>query len=311
MTTGRRKLHFGRGRRRSSRRWPWLLVTVVILVGGSAVALVRRPAPPAVYVPNHAFRSDQRPNVPAALWAIGDGADGGAPARRLARRAARDRPARLLYLGDVYERGTAQDFRRNFASVYGSLAKRTAPTPGNHDWPNHDVGYDRYWGSVTGAATPPWYAFRVGGWEVLSLNSEASHDAGSEQIGWLRERLSGAAGTCRLAFWHRPLVSAGRHGDQGDVAPLRDVLPGHAVLVLNGHDHDLQRLRPMRGIVAAVVGAGGHSSYGVDSGDSRVAFANDSADGGLRIGLRPGRADLEFIASDGRSLDRSSVTCTP
>lgn len=243
------------------------------------------------------------------VWAIGDGADGGAAARALARRIAADRPSRLLYLGDVYERGTASEFQSNFASVYGALARRTAPTPGNHDWPNHDVGYDPYWRSVTGSQTPPWYSFRVGGWEVLSLNSEAPHGPGSAQVKWLRQTLSRSGGTCRLAFWHRPLRSAGRHGDHDDVAPLSDALVGRATLVLTGHDHDSQRLRPTNGMVAAVVGAGGHGRYGVNVGDSRLAFSNDGTDGGLRLRLRPVNAVLEFVAVDGRILDRSSVSC--
>jgi len=143
------------------------------------------------------------------------------------------------------------------------------------------------------------------------LNSEAPHGADSAQLRWLRARLRSDTGTCRLAFWHRPLHSAGLHGDQHDVAPLEDALVGHAALVLNGHDHDLQRLRPARGIVSLVVGAGGHGRYGVNSGDPRLAFANDSVYGALRMRLQPRRATLEFVAADGKSLDQSSVGCRP
>lgn len=291
----------------------WLGLATLLVVGitYAAIALARRSAPPPRPVANRAFRTAIRPDAPATVWAVGDGADGGAAARAVARRIAAGRPDRVLFLGDVYPDGTASDFRGGFRSVYGSLARRTAPTPGNHDWPNHDVGYDPYWRSVTGAATPPWYAFRVGGWEVLSLNSEAPHGADSAQLRWLRARLRSDTGTCRLAFWHRPLHSAGLHGDQHDVAPLEDALVGHAALVLNGHDHDLQRFRPARGIVSLVVGAGGHGRYGVNSGDPRLAFANDSVYGALRMRLQPRRATLEFVAADGKSLDQSSVGCRP
>ena len=41
---------------------------------------------------------------------------------------------RLLYLGDVYERGSASDFRVNYATTYGRLAaaprRRRATTTG-------------------------------------------------------------------------------------------------------------------------------------------------------------------------------------
>jgi calcineurin-like phosphoesterase family protein len=111
-----------------------------------------------------------------------------------------------------------------------------APTPGNHDWPDHESGYDSYWQRVTGAPTPPWYAFRAGGWHVLVLNSEAPHGPGSAQLRWLRAQLRGRT-SCRLANWHRPRFSAGRHGDQPDMSPMWDALRGHAALVLSGHDH--------------------------------------------------------------------------
>lgn len=242
------------------------------------------------------------------IWAVGDGADGGGAARAVGRRIAADRPDRLLYLGDVYERGSPADFQTNYESTFGALADVTAPTPGNHEWPAHLEGYDPYWKAKTGAPTPPWYSFRIGGWRVLSLNSEAPHDNGSAQLRWLRNEMSKASGTCTLAFWHRPLMSAGKHGDQADVAPLWNALRGKASVVLNGHDHDLQRMRPRDDIVELVAGAGGKSLYGLDD-DPRRAFGDDRRDGALRLELRPGLAKLSFVSTDGAVLDRSSVPC--
>ncbi|MCC5299760.1 hypothetical protein, partial [Staphylococcus aureus] len=76
------------------------------------------------------------------------------------------------YLGDVYERGTADQFERNVEAPYRALLPRMAPTPGNHDWPEHRAGYDPVWQATAGAPTPPWYAFQLGGWRLLSINSE-------------------------------------------------------------------------------------------------------------------------------------------
>lgn len=297
-------------RRPGPRTVRWGLVAAVI-AGSGWTAVTRddpRTAPPPVAA-DHGFASPADPDAPAVVWAVGDGADGSAAARAVAQRIAADRPARLLYLGDVYPRGSAEDFNLGFAGVYGDLAAITAPTPGNHDWPTHREGYDPYWRARTGAATPPWYAFRVGGWRIISLNSEAPHDEGSTQVRWLRAGMANDAGTCTLAFWHRPLQSAGRHGDQGDVAPLWNALRGRATLVLNGHDHDSQRLRPRDGVTQLVAGAGGKSTRDVDEDDPRVAFADDRRDAALRIELRPGSARLRFVSAQGEILDRSDVSC--
>jgi hypothetical protein len=260
---------------------------------------------------NHSFKSASALNAPAVLWAVGDGADGSPTARALAARIGRSRPDRFLYLGDVYPSGSAADFRDHYTTVYGGLAPVTDPTPGNHEWAARPEGYEPYWRRRTGASPPPWYTLRIGGWRLISLNSEAPHDEGSPQLRWLVRTLRHQRGNCVLAFWHRPLRSAGLHGDQADVAPLWNALRGRARLVLNGHDHDLQRFHRRDGITELVAGAGGQAVYPVRSSDSRLAFADDRHRGALRIALRPGAADLSVVASGGTRLDHSRVTCRP
>jgi Calcineurin-like phosphoesterase len=244
----------------------------------------------------------------AVVWAVGDGANGSHDARALARRIVAARPTLFLYLGDVYARGLRAEFRDNYRTVYGALDARAAPTPGNHEWGHHLSGYDPYWRSARHLPPPAFYSFRVAGWRFLSLNSEAPHGPGSQELRWLASQLRGI-GTCTVAYWHRPRYSAGSHGDQADVAPLWDALRGHATLVLNGHDHDLQRLRPIDGITELVAGAGGNGRYAVDRADDRLAFANDSDYGALRLDLAPGSARWAFVASDGRRLDSGALRC--
>jgi hypothetical protein len=229
----------------------------------------------------------------------------------------RKRFDRLLYLGDVYGSGlasivlgdgSAEDYRTRYVPLYGQFAARTAPTPGNHEWPRRGEGYEPYWRKVFGRTPPAFYALRIGGWQLLSLNSEAPHGAGSAQLRWLRRQLR-APGTCRLAFWHRPRYNAGLHGDEGDLAPLWDALRGHATIVVSGHDHNMQRLRPVDGMTQYVSGAGGHPRYSLRA-DPRLAFGNDRDFGALRVELRPGRARMVFVSADGRILDASRVRCT-
>ena len=109
---------------------------------------------------------------------------------------------------------------------------------------------------------------------------------------------------------HHPVYSAGLHGDLEALQPLFDELRGQARIVLAGHDHDMQRLRPVDGITQYVEGAGGNELYPVNRDDQRLAFGDDTHHGALRLGLRPGRAALTFVAADGSALDRSALTCT-
>jgi Calcineurin-like phosphoesterase len=246
----------------------------------------------------------------AVVWAVGDGADGSAAAKKLAARIAKDKPDRFIYIGDVYPSGTAADFRRNYATTYGRLRKITEPTPGNHEWGNRRTGYLPYWRKVKGHAQRSYYSFGLAGWRFLDLNSETAHGKGSAQLAWLRKQLA-PPGTCRIAFWHRPRFSAGTvHGDSPDTAPLWNALRGHARLVVNGHDHTMQRLRKRNGLTEYVSGAGGIQLYR-NRKDSRLRFGRAGVTGALRMVLEPGKATLEFRSSSGKLLDRSRATCRP
>jgi calcineurin-like phosphoesterase family protein len=245
----------------------------------------------------------------AVVWAVGDGADGTAPARRLARRIERDDPDAVLYLGDVYPSGTAADYARNYEPIYGDLAAITWPTMGNHEWGNRATGYVPYWRRYGRAR--PWYRFQLAGWELVNLNSQEPHGPGSPQLRWLERVLGERNTTCRLAFWHRPRFSAGTvHGDAADIAPLWRALRGHARLVINGHEHALIRYRRRAGLTEYVSGAGGSVRYALRP-DSRLAFGRSDRTGALRMVLTPGEARIEFRAASGAVLDRSRASCRP
>jgi hypothetical protein len=246
------------------------------------------------------------------VWAVGDGADGGADAKRVADLIERGRPDRVLYLGDVYDSGTAGEFTDRYAPVYERFDKIAAPTPGNHDWPNHDSGYDPYWRTANPQIpnNRHYYRFKAGGWELLSLNSESGLSAGSPQMKWLKQRMRGARGNCRIAFWHRPFLNAGKHGDQKDVAPLWRAVSGHAALVLNGHDHNLQHFKRKDGIVELISGAGGHELYQSNENDPRLVWDEDDQYGALRLDLRRGLARFRFVTADKGTVHRGRVRCS-
>lgn len=297
-----------------TRRLVLILAVVACAVGLAAAAAAQwlgdddSPQADSTRAPEPRATDSQRR---AVVWAVGDGADGGDDARRVADMIERSRPDRLLYLGDVYDSGTADEFVNRYRPVYGRFDKITAPTPGNHDWPNHAGGYDPYWRKANPGIPQNrhYYRFRVGGWEVLSLNSESGLAAGSPQMRWLKQRMRGADGNCRIAFWHRPFLNAGKHGDQEDVGPLWRAVRGHAALVVTGHDHNLQHFKPKDGIVELISGAGGHEHYASNENDPRLVWDEDDEYGALRLDLRRSLARFRFVDADGDTLHRGRVRC--
>ena len=132
-------------------------------------------------------------NERAVVWAAGDAATPGKRADNVAALVRRGRPDRFLYLGDVYETGTAKEFRQWYHPRFGRLAHITAPTIGNHEWDNRFEGYYPYWYRRKGERLPPWFKTEIAGWEILSLNSQAPHGTGSPQVRWLESAVAGRA----------------------------------------------------------------------------------------------------------------------
>ncbi|MEA2420213.1 MAG: hypothetical protein QOE60_2419 [Thermoleophilaceae bacterium] len=254
-----------------------------------------------------AFAGTAQAQERRVVWAVGDGGDGTAEAQQVSALIQADAPDALLYLGDVYPDGTAADFSERYDPVFGALKSITWPTPGNHDWGNSAAGYFPYWGR----RIKPWYRLNLAGWEIISLNSETRHDRRSAQVRWLKRVLALKAGTCRLAFWHRPLRSPGLvHGGTANVAPLWNALRGHARLVVNAHDHLMARFQRIDELTEYVSGAGGYTLYETRP-DHRVDFSRSGVRGALRIALSRGRATLEFRSVTGAVLDRSGARCRP
>jgi PKD repeat protein len=248
------------------------------------------------------------------VWAVGDG---GVPentddqlAAYIVNEGAFDR---FLYLGDVYETGTAQEFAQNYHTSFGRFKDKSSPTPGNHEWGNRATGYDPYWGSLAPQTNGGhYYSFDLGDWHFVSLNSEEAIDVNSAQIAWLKQDLARYKGTCTIAYMHRPRHTATSGiSERTTFQPAWDALKGHAVALLSGHDHNYERFHPIDGLVQFIVGTGGRFRYDVNEADTRLAASNDANFGALRLRLERGRAAYEFMTTADTQLDSGSLTCTP
>jgi hypothetical protein len=292
----------GRGRKTTI----WSAATLALVgVGLWAAGQLRGEGPLDPIMPS-------RPGPPVVVWAVGDGADGGSHAKDVVRRIASGEIDRLLYLGDLYDGGGRADFIENYEPTYGHFKRITEPTVGDNDWPRRSEGYYPYWRSVRGNRLPPWYAFSVAGWQILSLNSEAPHGPTSRQLRWLAHKLDRTPdfGNCRVAFWHRPRFSAARkYGNNKSFSPFWRALRHRARLVLNGHAHDMQRFAPRGGITQFISGTGGHGLYGLRTGVRGLRFGDDRHYGALRIGLGRGRARFAFVADSGEVLHSGRLGC--
>src|SRR5437016_982480 len=213
-----------------------------------------------------------------------------------------------------------------YDKTWGRAKSRTRPAPGNHEF--HALGaapYFDYFGAAAGEAKTGYYSYELGAWHILVLNSECKDvggcEPGSLQEKWVRTDLAAHSASCTLAYWHKPLFSSGSaHGNDLTVKPLFQALyDAGADLVIVGHDHDYERFAPQtpdgtpdpkRGIRDFVVGTGGknHRPFGEPKPNSELRDA--TAFGVLKLTLKRGGYDWQFIPEAGKSFtDSGSGNC--
>lgn len=230
-------------------------------------------------------------------------------------------PGEILALGDqAYPNGSASDYTRCYGPSWGRHRARTHPTPGNHDYVRSGAdGYFGYFGEAAGPRGRGWYSFDLGAWHVVSLNSQVSASAGSEQERWLRDDLRRHPARCVLAFWHQARFSSGRHGSSPAVAPLwRALQDAGAELVVQAHDHDYERFDPLdsdgrpdpRGLRSFVVGTGGAERHGFGAPLPGSVVRVNRYPGVLKLTLRDRSYAWEFVPVGGpRPTDRGEGRC--
>jgi alkaline phosphatase len=223
----------------------------------------------------------------------------------------------IALLGDIaYDHGSHDDFATCFDPTWGPMRPRLRPAPGNHEYETKGAsGYFDYFGAVAGSRGEGWYSFELGAWHVIALNSECDAIGGcgptSPQLAWLVADLAAHPAACTLAYWHHPRWSSGKHGTNDMTDALWDALAAAgADVVLQGHDHDYERLAPIDEIRSFVVGSGGRSLYawpGVPLPQTAVR-ANDTY-GLLQLTLGETDYAWEFIPASGTFTDWGQAAC--
>lgn len=235
-------------------------------------------------------------------------------------------PGTVMAVGDLaYPDGSKENFAC-YDRTWGRVKSRTRPAPGNHEF--HAAGatpYFDYFGAAAGEPKDGYYSYELGTWHIVVLNSECAAvggcEAGSRQERWLREDLAAHPAACTLAYWHRPLFSSGSaHGNEPTVKALWQALyDADGEVVIGGHDHDYERFAPQnaegvadaaRGIREFVVGTGGKNQrpWGPIAANSEARSIEGF--GVLKLTLRPGRYDWQFISEAGKMFtDSGSGVC--
>jgi predicted MPP superfamily phosphohydrolase len=161
----------------------------------------------------------------------------------------------VLMLGDnIYGGKSQKDFKRKFEDVYQPLMDagvKFYASLGNHDDPN-----ERYYKpfNMNGKR---YYKLSVSGTELYALDSTYMD---RQQLDWLEKELSTSSAAWKICFFHHPLYSdAGFHGPDTDLrTQLEPLFQKYGVaVVLSGHEHVYERIKPHKGVFYFISGSGG------------------------------------------------------
>ena len=182
----------------------------------------------------------------------------------------------VLMMGDNMYGGEApQDFEKKFEEPYRALLNdkvKFYATLGNHDQALQ-TNYENF--NMNGKE---YYRFTKGKIAFYSLNSNYMD---KKQVQWLEDELGRETAEWKVMFFHHPpYSSAKKHGSDGQ---LREVVEPIFVkygvdVVLTGHDHVYERMKPQKGIYYFVSGAGGKLRTGDidrDSGITEKSYDRD------------------------------------
>jgi len=234
-------------------------------------------------------------------------------------------PGTVLTLGDAVV-PDASAYTTCYDPSWGRHKARTYNTLGNHDYYNgHVSGVWDYWGDRAGPRNLGYYSFDVGAWHIIVLNSNGSFvpdGAGSAQDVWLQNDLAANSKKCTLATFHQPRFfssdTPGWTSDDGVKNFWTRLYAAGVDLVLNGQQHQYERLTPMtpdgvvdnvQGIRSIDVGTGGESTALPVAIHPNSEVISD-AFGVLKLTLYADHYTWQFVPMQGQSFsDQGSGTC--
>jgi 3',5'-cyclic AMP phosphodiesterase CpdA len=215
----------------------------------------------------------------------------------------------VLMLGDnMYGRQQPQDFVDKFERPYAALLHAGVlfyATLGNHDNPNNrfyknfNMGGEHY------------YTFARTNVRFVVLDS---NQMDPKQRAWLDDVLQKAREDWKICYFHHPIYSdGGRHGS--DVS-LRVVLEPEFVrygvnVVLAGHDHVYERLKPQKGVAYFVAGSGGELRRGDVKPSATTAAYFDQDNAFMLVEIIADDLFFEAVSRTGAIVDSGVIHRLP
>ena len=214
----------------------------------------------------------------------------------------------VVLVGDnLYGSERPQDFQKKFELPYKPLLD--AGEKFYASLGNHDAREQRYY-KLFNMDGKLYYTFNPKP-NVRFFALESTYPE-PEQIQWVENELKSSTSDWKIVYFHHPLYSSGdRHGSD---LRLREVLEPlflkyNVSVVLNGHDHFYERVKPQKGITYFVVGSGGQLRKGnIDRGTGITAKGFDTDLAFMAAEIAGDEMYFNTISRVGQTIDSGVIT---
>src|SRR5215216_5704507 len=213
----------------------------------------------------------------------------------------------VVMMGDnLYGGEKPKDFDKKFTIPYKPILDagvKFYAALGNHDDAALQRNYKPF--NMNGER---FYSFKPqSGVRFFALDSNYVDKA---QLEWLEKELAASGSEWKIMFFHHPLYSSGEtHGSaelqRGLLEPV--FLKYGVNVVLSGHEHFYERIKPQKGIAYFILG----SSSKLRKGDLRksalTAYGNDSDNTFMLVEIEGDVLHFQTISDKGVTLDSGTV----
>jgi predicted phosphodiesterase len=215
----------------------------------------------------------------------------------------------VIMMGDnLYGTERPQDYVNKFEKPYKALLDANVPfyaTLGNHDDPNQRL-YKPF--NMNGER---YYTFTKGPIRFFVLDSNYMDVT---QLSWLEGELRKSTDTWKMAYFHHPLYSSGgRHGSEVDLRQqLEPLFLKYGVdVVVAGHEHFYERIKPQKGIHYFTSGGGAKLREGDVVRGPLTAAAFDSDRSFMLVEVSGETLRFRVISRLGKRVDEGSLVLGP
>ncbi len=215
----------------------------------------------------------------------------------------------VITLGDnLYGGSSPNDYARKFELPYKPLLDagvKFYAALGNHDNSNErfykpfNMGGQRF------------YEFKKGNVEFFALDSNYMDP---QQLTWLEEHLKSAGAGWKICYFHHPLYSDGKfHGPDLDLRKrIEPFFTRYDVnVVLSGHEHVYERIKPQQGIYYFIEGSSGELRAGNLRPSAQIGKGFDADQAFLLVEIAGDEFRFRTISRTGDIVDSGTLIKQP